>query len=107
MSTYIVHETIEGQYGPRRRWRLHLPRAFEKNGYRQVTSFNAFFNGMNRYNWKNPKGKYVLYTAHLEAEYHHFWLHPAMPKDQTPVDVFSIWDFYKAIGFDYKSKRYA
>lgn len=109
--SHIIVETPKNHNGPRRRWRLHLPSVSEPGFYRQVTSFNAFFNSVRQRNWKNairrgvgtPDGDWTLYGATHESEYNM----TGLPDVDLPiVDVHSIWDFYKIIGYDYKKRAW-
>ncbi len=76
--------------------------------YRGRGSINSFFFGTNRRNYKK---KERLYHACDESE------HLAslkitqefLPDTPNPVyiDVDSVWDFYKLIGYDYKKRKWS
>lgn len=82
--------------------------------YRAVTSYNAFHE---REAEKAGTGyKPGIIRAHVmnqrEWEHHLRFEQRAFRPEPTPTDLLpefthtSIWDFYKAIGYDYKAKRY-
>jgi hypothetical protein len=111
-QAHIIVETKKSDDSPRRRWRLRLPEVSQHDFYRQVCSFNAFFCGLKGRNWKNgiyrgvgiiPAGDWTLYNQAHESDYNI----TKLPDIDLPiVDVDGIWEFYKIIGFDYKTKKY-
>ena len=106
-KTYIIEEIKRRDNSPKRRWRLHLPNYSEKGYYQQYVSFNCFFYGRYR-NWKNvilsksggfPDGNWTLYYPKSECQHND-------SNDLPIVDVYSIWDFYKIIGYDRERKKW-
>jgi hypothetical protein len=71
--------------------------------YRSRTSYNAFFNGMKKRNYTKPR--HYLYAGKDEEE---FEINKRMRLIENPefIDVSSIWEFYKLIGFDYKNNKW-
>lgn len=99
---------------------LWLPLPPEKDFYRQVTSFNAFFHSgrlqgrANGPNWSPEK----LFSERDWDEYERDcerWI-KCLAKDGILSDLDdrklpqlehqSIWDFYQAIGYEYKKQRW-
>ena len=74
--------------------------------YTQICSFNAFFNQSYRKsfhrNWTNSR----LYMSMTTDEYQ--WRMSKFPwyNDIPVVTHTSIWDFYKAIGYEHKKNKY-
>lgn len=68
--------------------------------YRARVSTNCFFFSTNKRNYKRDE---VLYHSAWEEEHKllRFSTHTI-----DYIDVDSIWDFYKLIGYDYKTKKY-
>lgn len=104
MYNYIIIETDLNLNTSRRRWRLRLPSAVED--YRQVRSFNSFFNSM----WKlNHNGNYI-YIARSEDEHNstvqNLAKFGAEFSDQPIAEVDDIWDFYRIIGYDRSRRKY-
>lgn len=108
MATFIIVE-VEApilRKNKRRCWRLTT------TDYRSKVSFDAFFFGVKGRNYA-PNG--TLYHAKWEDEYNaeHERLrkfleeqnHPMIDEDQL-VDVESLWEFYKLIGYDYKKQKW-
>ena len=90
-----------------RHFRLPIdPKGGEFN-YRSRTSINCFFYGKKR---RNYKGIEILY--HVADEHEHKSslkiTQQSLPHWPTPfyIDVDSIWDFYKIIKYDYKTKKW-
>jgi hypothetical protein len=98
---------------------LWLPFVTETGFYRQVTSFNAFFHSgkLKKHgpNW-SPEFLYrELDWEEFEIECN-TWREHAGKYDLDPdacdwrklptTEHQSIWEFYEAIGYDYKSKRW-
>lgn len=82
-----------------------LPDVTEKGFYRAIGSFNAFFNST-----RNPKANVTelrQFRAETDLEegisFHKFWHNIDWDKLKTFA---SIWDFYKFIGYDYKTRSY-
>lgn len=79
--------------------KFDLPNPGEQGFYRSTTSFNSFFYSSKM---RNRKGKTTLFYAKDGEELMYWGL-----EEGTPViEYANIWDFYKAIGYDYKSKKY-
>lgn len=85
---------------------LMLPDVGEDGFYRAVSSFNAFFNSM-----RNPKANVTAvrqFTADYEDDIHHrrdSVLYKDVDWDNLRT-FDSIWDFYKFIGYDHKTRKY-
>jgi len=72
--------------------------------YKSATSFNAFFHGQTsskaKYQDRN-RNKTRLFSEH-DFDFADMYMN-----DDTPcVNHKTIWDFYKYIGYDYKTKKY-
>lgn len=74
---------------------FYLPHVTE-GGYRQIVSFNAFFHGMKKRNWN--KNKLYHLTDEITMKFCQYKSKTVKHKD--------IWAFYKAIGYNYKRKKY-
>ena len=77
-------------------------------GYRQVSSSNAFFHGRTQHekHWKRG----IIWPSHMEYE-HHLYTRKRFgfsiwEDDVEVVEHASIWDFYTYIGYDYKKKKW-
>jgi hypothetical protein len=77
--------------------------------YRARVSSNYFFMGNHR-NWKDgacpkgyPKPGSIIYSFHHDFDPHIEYL---IKKDTPVIEVGSIWEFYKAIGYDYKKQKW-
>jgi hypothetical protein len=82
------------------------PNYGEEGFYRQVGSFNAFFKSAKR---RNTHDGFLYYPQDEEDYNFEFGLMRklgANPKGKTCITHPSIWEFYKAIGYDYKTKKY-
>lgn len=95
-----------------------LPDIMEKGGYVAIVSFDSFFHGYSKRrgehgrNWKLKEGRkpriitrasyQTLYVAHRPDEV--FGL--TISTDAPHVEVATLWDFYKLIGYDYKKQRW-
>ena len=74
-------------------------------GYRPITSLNAFFYGMKKYN-HTPNG--IIYMM-MDPEFY-----PSIPNDRNnvymgPFQIFqheTIWNFYNFIGWNWKKKKW-
>lgn len=74
-----------------------LPKCGEPGFYRQVSSFNWYFNGSKKRN----HNKHLIYYAQDESE--KFF----PPIKSVPMFIHeNIWEFYKAIGYDHKKNKY-
>ena len=85
---------------------IHL---FEADGYRDLTSYNAFFNSLKRRNWSpsrlfvgKTKDEYDLDISSIKASFAKLGLTVAVVPE---IKHESIWDFYKYIGYDFKKKK--
>ena len=74
-----------------------LPSCVDKGGYVAVTSYNSYFCGYKR---RRNHGPGRMYVAREEWEIDYYF------PDVPIVEVDTIWDFYKLIGFDYKRNKY-
>ena len=77
-------------------------------GYRQTTSVNAFFVGHKKYLRDEKRG--ILWEWHSE-KVHEWYTTGAIAswEENREDDTFehaSIWDFYKHIGYEYKTKKW-
>lgn len=98
---------------------LQMPEPDEKGFYVQSVSFNAFFHSLKKHNYDEKNGLFYYSIgwddylfelgfkrdpelekalASLTAEYKTFF--------EEAIEFNSIWDFYKHIGYDYKTKKY-
>ena len=66
--------------------------------YHSRGSVNAFFFGTKKRNIKNKK---ILYYRQLQHDY----LLSKFP-ERPMISVDSVWEFYKFIGYCYKTKKY-
>jgi hypothetical protein len=104
---YIVEKIDLSRNAEMELMKFSMPTYSEHNGefYRQGTSFNAFFKRSDR-----NKHKGFLYYAKWEDDY--LFERKLMkelgatPKDRIIPSYPSIWEFYKAIGYDYKKKKF-
>lgn len=71
--------------------------------YRSRVSANAFFFGGKKRNYTKPK--HFLYIEKTEEE---FECGANMRIIKTPefIELSSIWEFYKLIGYNYKTKKW-
>ena len=75
--------------------------------YRVRVSTNSFFFSTNKRNYKKDE---LLYHSEAEDE-HKICLNitqKSLPNWPTPnyIDIDSIWEFYKLVGYDYKKKKW-
>lgn len=99
---FLVIETFFGER-KQNHYYLMLPKVRDKGFYRSVMSFNAFFNSTRR-----PKAN-VTEVRQFTAD-NHIDIQMEFNKnvDWDNLQTFeSIWDFYKFIGYDYKTRKYA
>ena len=118
---YIVQRTdITDTWDSEKYYDLQLPQVSEKGFYRQAVSYDAFF-----YSYKNRnhnKAANVMYYSTRYDEY--LWNIERDKKiDSTNFrfietrdvteklfdareKIIGIWNFYKHIGYDYKTKKY-
>jgi len=84
--------------------RFPFPGAGEIGFYKVATSFNAFFNGKHRSN-RRPDGFLFTEVREEDAPHRSEW---ELQRDAAlPVhEHASIWDFYDAIGFDRRIRKY-
>ena len=79
--------------------------------YRGRGSINAFFHSLKK---RNHKNKEILYHSCHEEEHfiservkkESYTKYKIPYQEITYIEVDSIWDFYKLIGYDYKKKKY-
>lgn len=90
-----------------RYFRMPLDPGGKEFSYRGRTAVNAFFFGLKN---RNRKGKEVLYHIQEEGESKRSLeiTQKHLPDWPTPVyiNVDSIWEFFKIIGFNNKTKKY-
>jgi hypothetical protein len=84
---------------------LMLPDVRDDGFYRAATSYNAFFNSI-----KKPKANVTdvrQFTSDDELGIEIRKKHEPRSIDWDNLQTFaSIWEFYKFIGYDYKSRKY-
>lgn len=69
--------------------------------YRSRVSYNSFAHGMKGRNYcPNQKNAKLLY--HCDHEEMKTWMDPNV----AIIDVQNLWEFYKLIGYNYKTKKY-
>jgi hypothetical protein len=75
----------------------------EKGGYVATISYDYFFHGIKGRNWR-PSRKHArrLYIGRLPDEIFDNTITDGVPQVEVPT----VWDFYKLIGYDYKKKKY-
>lgn len=88
-----------------------LPSPNEVGFYRQTTSYNAFRERSNKQHHKwyyEDQKKYDMpKRAHLcEVEDAKWWIEEFKENPQSVFHHATIWDMYKAIGYDYKKRRF-
>lgn len=92
--SYIITEVDLASSIHTRRWRINVAT------YNKSISFDCFFFGKNRRN----RSKKFLYHCCQEVDYEiSKSLLGEKVEDITDID---LWDFYKVIGYDRKSKKY-
>jgi len=79
------------------------------DGYRQVVSAGAFFDGVRKYDRDVKRG--IIWASHHEYEHHHYTRKDVLgfsvwPDDVEIVEHESIWAFYEYVGYDYKKKKW-
>lgn len=85
-----------------RYFKLQLPIALGE-GYRQVTSWNAFFNGEREKNYKrDAMGRDLMLYHGREDDPTQYTPTPGVPV----IDVLDMWDFYRMIGYDWKKREW-
>lgn len=78
--------------------------------YRSRTSFNAYFRSVKNHNWK-PDG--YLYVTEHDIEYDinlKSWTKALGYNPHENIELIelpNIWEFYKAIKYNYKTKKYS
>lgn len=93
--------------------RVHLPSVSEKGFYRQSVSYTAFNKAMCLlvYGkvpppiWYSPQWE-EEWECKMETERHLKEQYNMEPPTRTFIDHCSIWEFYKAIQWDFKKKRF-
>jgi hypothetical protein len=93
-KNFIVTE--HGAAGPVKYHTFTLPTVGEPGFYRSTVSFNSFFYGRRG---RNHNGQQWFYGQRIEE-----MLYKVEGLEILAHD--SIWDFYKAIKFDYKKSKY-
>lgn len=102
MQPKIITEISLPDSNHTRYFRFLLPPAY-KDGYRQVVSYNAFFNGERRKNYRlSPRGA-ETHLYHQQDDIRQF---VELIPDVPIIDVLDIFDFYKLIGYDYKMREW-
>lgn len=105
--------------------RVALPTVREKGFYRQTGTYNAFFHSdkdrnnfwalhpntakVNGFKSRKPTHQYWYYSMHWDefVERENRWNQGEMSDLNLPrVEHASMWDFYKHIGYDYKTMKW-
>lgn len=86
-----------------RYFKFLLPYA-HKDGYRQVTSYNAFFNSDREKNYRIEENDPTRTRTHVYHQQDDTPVGPNKVPGLQVIDVLDIFDFYKLIGFDYKQR---
>ncbi len=98
-KTFIVFEILkDGLYNHAKYYKFKLPQVGEKDFYRMTSSYNWFFHGPKR---RNELPDRLFTVAHEDERAPEFFI-----KGVELVDVGSLWDFYKAVGYDYKKQKW-
>jgi hypothetical protein len=116
MNRYAIRETRKNGNG-NMAYSLLMPSFNEPGFYRQTVSLNAFFNGTKKRNWKDWETNGTLYTCVTWAEFlmdQETWasfcaekhLDIAFHWPYCNTEFNGIWNFYKYIGYDYKTKKW-
>jgi hypothetical protein len=100
MSMEFVIKMLDKKTGNISTFKLLMPEMLDNNFYRQMLSFDAFFNGRKRRNHSDI----ALYTANNKQEYLEYYANNSHLN--TGLTFNGIWEFYKYIGYDYKTKKY-
>lgn len=87
---------------------FNLPSSNEVGFYRQTVSYNAFRERSdNEYDRHYEKRQPIAKRAQLsEVDTVSWWLKEFKDKPQCVFHHDSLWDMYKAIGYDYKKQRF-
>lgn len=101
MLHYIMELDLQ-THKPVRFFQIDLPAPLYE-GYKQVVSWNAFFHGTRRKN-RNDKFLYTSYS-YEEWPYYEGVFYDSQRKIPI-IEVDNVWEFYKMIGYDYKTKKY-
>lgn len=107
MNLIVTEVNLNPPYEHRRVFRVPIDVKGKLFDYRGRVSINSFFFGVKKRNYKKDK---VLYHSVYEEEHKmmqeehkmlRFGNHPI-----NYIDVDSIWEFYKMIGYDYKKQEW-
>lgn len=114
MYDFMVTEVDRNTSKHIRRFIVSMPDIKDKGFYRATTSYNAFFSSLKRRNWSDKK--IYIPIAECYGTSTKFENPPGVVIDvnhtygpskiKNPIKMKSIWDFYKAIGYNYKTKSY-
>lgn len=94
---------------------LHLiwrPGYHDPGRYRHLMSFDSFFSGAKRHNWRRGYKLYFGQYSSMEEfdQMCKLWSVPGYPESDDRLlprtEYPDLWSFYLAIGYDYKHKRY-
>ena len=105
MENHIVKE-IASNSEHKRFWRVQIPSFGEPNFYHQVTSFSWFFHGRNKRNYKRDGTLYYACREEEFLEQQKSFAKVGIVINPEIIDIPSLWEFYKVIGYDYKKKEY-
>lgn len=97
---FVTEIDLKNRYKPIRYIRFPLDDGKHPMCYRSRTSYSSFACGLKQRNYSpNKKHAKLFYYCQIEAETSSFYEIPI-------IDVNNIWDFYKLIGYNYKTKKY-
>lgn len=90
---------------------MHFPSYQDHGFYRQTMSLNAFFHGYRKRPNKTSTHLYVYhewreFEAQCERTVKWDGCHDEDDRKLRTTELNGIWEFYQAIGYDYKTKRY-
>jgi len=116
MTIVVVVSELKREVDSSRRFKFDLDDS-KKFCYRSRVSANSFFHGPNQYNWKGGKTmqtyESLYHMQHLkEFEWHVEQIKKinegTIPDEYTNIiELPNLWEFYKAIGWDYKTKKWS
>lgn len=114
--TYYITEYIEGKVG--RVFRIINPIYGESKWYKSVVSISAFRRRQNHTNYERYYSKakvmplrYSIRDAFDHHQFEQFLKASAQRAGRSfeeviPIEAGSVFDFYKLIGYDYKTKKF-
>ena len=117
MTIILVASEIIRGVDNSRRFKFDLDDG-KKFCYRSRVSCNYFFSGPNQYNWKGGKTLQTYQALYHRQDIREFEMHlkifqnslgdkPLPEGYDTLLELPNLWEFYKAIGWDYKTKKWS